>query len=378
MKPLKLLNLTLKTVLLVVLAFTFGAFMATAWGAPELAMPVGTAFASFTLIPKGDLKATLMTITATDVVTEWGALYRNQGQKPTDIIAKLRMKAETEAIFKRRVTTQTILEKVSSEYSRVLQRFQKGFTPIGGVTFKPQKIQLYRLKIDSLETPDDLYETWLGFLTDNNLDRTQWPFAKWHGMQLMEQAIADFEKFEIWGGVPGIITPGTATVAGTNILGIRKQLNDNHAAGKTLTLTMGAVPTDPLLFVKYMEDMTKLGQSANESLFEEIDQWNMSKALMRKFKEGMRIKYNMNYAQTDLVTVVDTDVKIVGLNSHATSTKIWATPAWNRECGLKAPENQNVFEVEKVDRSIKFYTDFMKGVGFWIPEYIYQNDVDLV
>lgn len=378
MKSIKILNLTLKSIMLVALAFFIGSFGAVAVGAPLAANAVGTVFALATFIPKGDLKGSFLTITAADIVTEWGALFRDQGQTKNDIISILRTKSETEAIFKRRVTKNTVMEKASAEFARVLQRFQKGWTPIGGVTFLPEKINLYRLKIDAQETPDDLVETWLGFLTDGNLDRKEWPFSKWWVAELIKQANADFEKFEIFGGVPGTITPGTATAAGTNVLGIKKQLNDGHAAGSTRTLTMGAVPTDPVLFVKYIEDMNALAQSSNEELFQEIDQWNMSKALMRRFQTGMRTKYNMNYDQTPLLTVIDSDVKIVGLNSHSGSTKIWATPAWNRECGIKDPGNENIMRLENVDRTIKAYTDYHKGVGFWIDNYIYQNDVELV
>lgn len=378
MKPLKLINLSFKTILLMVLAFFLGSFVAVAADVPQASNALGFVFVAFTLIPKGEFKGVLNTITAADVVTEWGALYRNQGQTTSDVMVKLRVKSETEALFRRRITNNTILEKVSADFARVLQRFQKAFTPIGGVTFEPQKINLYRLKIDAQETPDDLVETWLGFLTDNNLDRKTWPFSRWYAMQLIEQANEDFEKFEVFGGVPATITPGTATPAGGSLLGIKKQLNDNHAAGKTTTLSMGAVPTDPLLFVEYIEEMTKLAQAANETLFEEVDTWVMSKTLMRRFMTGMREKYNMNYNQTDIATVIDTSVKITGLNSHAGSNKIWATPAWNRECGIKSPANQNVFQVENVDRTVKYYTDYFKGVGFWIPEYILMNDVELV
>jgi hypothetical protein len=374
----KLFSLTFKTFVLLSLAFCLGAFVANAAGMPEIAPTAGCVTMAFCLIPNQLQIGTLASITATDIVTEWGALIRSNVATAQDLMVRLRQVSETEAIFKRRITDYTVLERANAQFTPVLQSFQKAFTPIGGVTFKPNKIPLQRLKIDAAEYPDTLVESWLTFLTDTNVDRKQWPFAKWYADQLILQSNEDFEKYEVFGGVPGTVTPGTATVPGTNILGIRKQLNDANAAGKTLTLTMGAVPTDPLLFVKYVEDMFKLAASTNEVLFQNIDQINMSKTLMRRFMDGMRLKYTMYYNQTDIVTLINTDIKIVGLNSHAGSNKIWATPAFNRECGIRGPQNESVMLVENVDRQVKWYTDFHKGVGFWIPEYIYQNDVDLV
>lgn len=376
--PLKLLSLSFKTFVLLTIAFCFGAFVAIAFGVPQIAPAVGLAVAGLCFIKNPRQAGTFATITASDIVTEWGAVIRSNKAAAIDLMTRLRVVSETEALFKRRITDLTVLEKANAQFARVLQRFQTAFTPIGGVTFKPNKIQLYRLKIDASEYPDSLVETWLTFLTDKKLDRKQWPFAKWYAGELLLQANEDFEKFEVFGGVPGTITPGTATAQGTNLLGIKKQLNDAHAAGKTLTLSMGAVPTDPLLFVAYMEDMSKLAATTNEALYQNIDQFVMSKQLKRRFMEGMRKKYNMNYNQTDLVTIIDTNVSVTGVNSHAGSTKIWATPAFNRECGIKSPENENVMQVENIDRQVKFYTDYFKGVGFWLPEYIYQNDVELV
>lgn len=373
----KIFSLMLKTFVLLALAFCLGAFIAIACKAPQFAVYSGLAVMSLCLIRNKLNAGSLAFITATDIVTEWGAVIRSNSATAADLMTRLRVVSETEALFKRRITDLTVLEKANAQFARVLQRFQTTFTPIGGVTFKPNKINLYRLKIDASEYPDILVESWLTFLTDNKLDRKQWPFAKWYAAELLLQANEDFEKFEVFGGVPGTITAGTATAAGTNLLGIRKQLNDAHAAGKTLTLSMGAVPTDPLLFVKYIEDMSKLAASANEALYQNIDQWVMSKTLMRRFMEGMRLKYTMYYNQADIVTIIDTNIKITGVNSHAGSTKIWATPAFNRECGIKGPENENVMQIENVDRQVKFYTDYFKGVGFWLPECIYQNDVEL-
>jgi hypothetical protein len=55
---------------------------------------------------------------------------------------------------------------ILASLDRVVQPFQKAFTPIGTFKFKPNEFSLYKLKIDMQEYPDDLEATYLGFLAD--------------------------------------------------------------------------------------------------------------------------------------------------------------------------------------------------------------------
>ena len=379
MKNPSLLLLSLKTVTMLLLGFFLGAFGAISVGYSQYALWSGLAVLALSFIPQGkSLKGSLYLITATDVVTEWGAIFRPQGQGVKDILLKLMQRSVTAAYFPTRVTDATVMEKVTAEFARELQRFQKDFTPIGGVTFKPVKIPLYKLKIDLKETPDDLEETWLGFLADSGLDRTKWPFIKWYLTNALIQADKDLETTEIYNGVPGTITAGTATAAGTSIKGIKKQINEANTAGKLLKITMGVVPTDPLEYVEYIEEMIK---QVPRILRNELDYVFVQEDGHDLFRDGMRLKYNANYesvAENKITKLRNDNIQLVGLPSMAGSDKVWTTPSWNRQGGFKKPGNQQVFEVEKVDRTVKAYTDYYKGYGFWIPEYLVSNDVELV
>jgi len=370
--------LILKAIAYMAMSFFIGALLAVALGAVHEAPIVGLLFALLCLIPQGkNLKGSFLSIVAADVVTEFGLLFREQGQGFNDIVLKLQQKSVTAGYFPTRLTNNTKLEKVSAEFARVLQRFQKGYTPIGSTTFEPMTIQLYKLKIDLAETPDDLEESWLGFMADQNLDRRQWPFIKWYLMNALIQADKDLELNEIYAGVPGSITPGTATAAGTSLLGIRKQINDLDADSKLLKIVLGAVPTDPSDFVDYVEAMF---EATPVLLRNEIDFIFMSQDLRNRFRDGMRVKFNTYYNQVDdksITTLRNYPVQIIGLPSMAGATKIWYTPPWNRQMGFKKPGNEKIFQVENVDRLVKAYTDYFKGFGFWIGEYVVSNDVEL-
>lgn len=310
------------------------------------------------------------------IVSEWGALYRNQGQGTQDLMNKLLMKSETEALFPLRITQQTIMEKSVAEFSRVLQRFQKQFTPTGTPTFTPTKIPLYKLKIDVQEFPDDLEESWLGFLASEDIDRKQWPFVKWWFTQILAKAVEDMEKDEVFWGVPAAVTPGTPNAARTNLLGIRKIINDAIAASKITPIAMGAVPTtNAVNFVTYMETMYK---AIDPLLKPELDFFVMSRELADLYAEGYDTKYNTNYAREgNLLKIKNSSMGIKGVLSHTGSTKIWATPSWNRQRGIKKPSNESIMRLENIDRLVKAYTDFYKGFGFWIPQYVVTNDVEL-
>lgn len=378
----KLISLFLKTVLLVALSFFIGAFSAQALGFADFAIIAGTATAVLAFVPKG-LPQGVYTISIPDIITEWKAVYRAEGQGVKDLLIKLTQKSVTAGYFPTRITDKTVLEKATVEFQRVLQRFQKDFTPIGGTTFKPTKIPLYKLKIDLQETPDDLEESWLGFLGDNSLSRKEWPFVRWYLTNALIQADRDLEMEEIYKGVPGTITTGTANAAGTSLLGIKKQINDFNTAGKLLKISMGAVPstaTDAgkIELVDYIEDMIK---QTPRLLRNEIDNVFLQEDLHDDFRDGMRLKYNVNYMSVDdskITKLRNDNIQVVGLPSMVGSNKIWFTPMWNRQAGFKKPGNEKVFELENVDRKVKAYTDYYKGFGFWIPEYVVSNDVELV
>jgi len=377
-----ILSLSLKTICLVAMSFLFGAFAASALGVPDYAIAVGSGVAALNFVPV-KMPVGVYTILASNVIAEWGAVYRAEGQGIKDILTKLMQRSVTAGYFPSRITEKTVLEKVTAEFARVLQRFQKGYTPIGSTTFEPVKIPLYKLKIDLQETPDDLEESWLGFLADSGLNRKDWPFIKWYLTNALIQADKDLELNEIYYGVPGAITPGTATAAGTSLKGIKKQINEANTAGTLLKVTLGAVPSTATdagkkELVEYVETMIK---STPRLLRNELDFVFLNEDLHDDFRDGMRLKYNTNYeavAESKITKLRNDNISVVGLPSMAGSSKIWTTPQWNRQAGFKKPGNDKIFQVENVDRTVKAYTDYYKGFGFWILQYLVSNDVELI
>jgi hypothetical protein len=373
----KHLHFTLKTVCILMLAFFFGSFVASAAGFEEIAPTIGLSAVALAFVPKGLGRAQLNAIVIADIIAEFGAYYRPGGQGMKNLIKKFLQKSITEGYFPRRITEATIMEQALVSFQRVLQRFQKQWSPTGGATFTPTKIPLFGLKIDEEFYPDEIEESWLGFLADNNLDRKEWPIVRFMVEGALDKAQEDLEVFEIYKGVLGTITPGVANPAGTSMDGIRKQINSFITAGDIVPVTLGAIPTDAADFVSYVEELIN---STPRLLRNNLDYVFMNEDNADLFRDGMTAKYNVNYLAIEdaqLTKMRHNNIRVVGLPSMAGDDKVWATPKFNRQGGIKKPGNENIMRVENVDRLVKIYTDYYKGFGFWNPEWVVTNDLEL-
>lgn len=311
------------------------------------------------------------------VTSEFGAKYIDGGQGVKDMIAFLHQPSVTEQYFPVFPTVNTEIQKVSVEHARVLQRYQKAFTTVGGMTFKPRTIPLYDLKIDSSITPRDLQNEWVGFLASEGIDPTVMPITRYYQEYLINQATSDYELLEVWAGVRGTVTPGTATAAGASVNGLRKLLNDGVTATTINEIASGAMPTDTVDCVDYFEAFADSVQSANRLIYNDIDFIFCSETVAKRFRRGNRDKYNLNYLQqSELSMINDTNIMVVGLPSMGSSTKIWCTPRFNRARYTKNESQSRLFDVQKNGREVQFLTDFWKGIGFWINEFVFVNDQD--
>jgi len=314
-----------------------------------------------------------MAITITDVVSEYGDYYLNHGQNQANLMQKLHRPSTTANFFRTIPTMDTVLRMGTSEMNRVLQPFQKNFTPIGTLTFKPNPILLFNLKVDKQEWPDDIVNSWLGFLEGEGINRAEWPLVRWMlEAHIIPQAIEDFELNEAFAGVYAAPTPLTAGAAGTAMDGIKQLFADNSS--KVNTIASGAVPTDPVDFVDYVDNLFFALIDKEER--KRIDYVFMNEDLHLRYRQGKRTAYNINYAQeADLDRLIDfPNAKVAGLPSMGTDDVIWATRAENRVRALKKAEFANFKVGEYAERLVSVFADFWTGFGFPRYESVYKTD----
>lgn len=321
-----------------------------------------------------------MAMTLSQIISDYGAYYLGDQSNMERLYKLAYRKSGTDALFNRVMTTDsTQVRSAKSSMSRSgAQSWQKAWTPVGDITFLPWKHDLFRVKINNEQTPDELYDSWLQFLTDiNDVDRLNWPFVRWwleeHVIPLWEQ---EKEESVIYKGIYAPPTPGTAGTLAGIMDGIGKKLVDQIAAGRTTAFVMGTVPAsnDEDLY-DYIYDMVKqIDTKYRRNNMEVV----MATELADRFKEGKRLKFNLQYQQaSDLETLYHLpNVKIVGVDSMTTNSRMFITPAENRvrfvNPGARA---SNMFDVDKVDFvKVRAFTDWHETYGFHIPELVFCND----
>jgi hypothetical protein len=330
-----------------------------------------------------------MAIIVTDIITEYGAYYIANRANRERLKGAMLNGGQTLNTLRLVRTESTKYEGAINEINRVLQPFQKTWSPTGDVTFKPAPIDLFKVKVDMQFYPDDIESNWLGFLAGNNLDRKTWPLVRF----LMEQNDSvmgsigvlaahnrDLEENEIFAGsflAPP--TPGTAGIAGTAMNGLKKVTNDWITASRITPINSGAWDTStPTAFVNAIEAWVRQIPARFRKVAMTL---RFNESYEALYRTGMLAKYNINYAQVPdniLATVREhPNIKIVGLPSFGTSQKVICTPDGNAVYAIKRPETMGQFRIENVDRLVKVYTDYYIGVGYLVPELVFTNDRDL-
>ena len=320
-----------------------------------------------------------MALQIADVVAQFGAYYLNQGQNLERLYTLLRSATVTESMFTPITTDDTIWRAAKALFSRVVQPFQKDFTPLAGVQFVPVEIKQFKIKVDAKEYPDELEASWLGFMEGLNadVDRKTWPFVRWYvEVYLIPQIKQDIEFNEIYQGVYVAPTAGTPGAAGTALDGIKKTINGHVTAGRITPIVTGALQVnDPEAMVDQFEAFA-------DGIHK--DYWNIpmilgtSESAARAFLRGQERKYGKNTGGGELgLRINNTNITVKGLPSHRNTQKIWCTPQGNAIMLRKRIQNQSKVQVESVDRMLKMFTDFSMGIGYIIPEVVFTNDQDL-
>lgn len=319
------------------------------------------------------------------VVAQFGAYYIANPNNMSRLRAILYQPSVTSKFFAERADDDTVYRSTLSKLNRIVQPFQKAFTPIGDIVFTPNQFPKFKIKVDMEETPDDLEATYLGFLAAlPELERANWPFIRWLvEVHVIAKIQEDLELNEYFSGVYAAPTAGTAGASGTAMNGLKKVIHDYNAAGRTNlgngAIATGAFDADPVVFVTQVESFV----DAIPKIYRpKLDFVFMTVENAIKFKRGMRKKYNTYYSQTtDLTKLEDYEnISVVGLPSMsaAASNLIWTTQPDNRIRATKKATLANTMKIESVKRVVDLLTDWWEALNFEVPEFIFHNDQGLV
>lgn len=361
-----------------------GGLMGLAFGVSPLLM--GGLFAALGILMgatgmsfSGTLLASAIDID--DLVTEYGAFYKNDPDRRAKLKSKLyNTTGKFDSLFMEVPTDSTREEWGYSEHTEVLQPYQEGWTSKGDHTILPNPYKLFWAKYDLDYFPDQLVNSWAGFLRANNLSVDECPFVQYVIEEhIIPRGHQDWNDKVAFLGAYSAPTAGTPGAAGTTADGVRKLIRDHNTAGTITPISMGAPPTDPVLFCKYMEEMTALIPEQYRTMGMV---WRMRDTLRLRYLEGFEELHTKFYAKGD-VNVENMPIyqyphiTVQGFENMGTSNMIFASPKSNSWKLMKGSAKKEILKVETLKRQLFLFTDFHAGYWFEDPRMVFVNDQDL-
>ena len=312
-----------------------------------------------------------MSITTAAVLSEYGAFYQDAGQNKQRILKLLTTPREITSFATPIKTDDTIFRLANASFNSLVQPFQKAFTQKGGVEIKPNEIRLFRMKLDDEFMPDDLYATWLGFLTAKNVDRKSWPFVQWlievYYANIIDQ---DMELNEYYKGVYSAPAAGVAGANGTGMNGLKKQLHDGVVAGEINSINVSPLDKDTIFdqVEAFTDQIAEVYQGIQMNVF-------MSRYWYKKYMQDKRAQHFYLKTSADQIDAgIDfTPLSVKPLASMTGTNDIWCTPESNFLYLSNATLTKNQYKIEEVKRSVAIMADWSEGLGFGVNKAVWTN-----
>jgi hypothetical protein len=309
-----------------------------------------------------------MAIIVSDIVREYGAYYSNSGQNMARLRRLLLFGRTTTQIAREIKTDNTIYQLAESNISSLVQPFQKTWTPKGDVTFKPNPIKLYKMKVDMEIYPDDIEDNWLGFLASENQSRKEWPLIRYIMEEhLIKKIEEDLELRLYYKGVYQDPIAGTAGDTGTSMNGLKYLLENNSGINR---LDMDALEAS--IIYDQLED-------AYEQIVEEYQHTPMLICVAPKWQRAfLKDKRSQGFFyHTDPKQIDDSldfsPAKVKALPSMIGTDDLFITPDQNLLHLTKKGKNATNFKVEEARRCVSILTDWWEGFGFGLNEVVWTN-----
>jgi hypothetical protein len=308
------------------------------------------------------------TISLSELKLEFGTYI---GTKQTDILKLLTQPTESEKFMTTIPTTDLEYRAAKAVIDDLVQGFQKAWTPKGTPTFTPIAIPQRRHKVDLAFYPDEVFDSWLGFLADESKSRAEWPITRYIIEQLLIPKVNDNRELKLIGkGDYAAVTPDSAQATGLSMDGFCTILKDLKVAGTSNVnfLTLTGDMTDEGIFDLIEEFASKVNetyQSIEMRVFVSRS-WYAKYHRRRRDLHGMDTNYN---GSKDIIE--GTNMILTPLPSMTGENIIFATPKENFIRVINRNVGASNLQVESVDRQIKVFADWHESVGFGIEEAIF-------
>ena len=312
-----------------------------------------------------------MSITTAAIIAEYGAYYQDAGQNKKRILTMLSQGRQITGLATPIKTDDTIFRLANATFRSLVQPFQKTFTQKGGVEIVPNEIRQFRFKIDDEFMPDELYATWLGFLTAKQVDRKEWPFVKWLiEVYYNRQIDQDMELNEYYKGVYAAPVAGVTGADGTGMNGLKKLIQEGVDAGTINPVNIGPLTTESIF--DQVEEFTDKIAEVYQGIPMDIC---MSQHWAKKYLQDKRAQ-GFYQRKSDKEVNLDVDFTpqtVKGLACMVGTNDIFCTPSENFLHISPATITKNTFKLEESKRSVAVLGDWSEGLGFGINQAVWTN-----
>lgn len=260
----------------------------------------------------------------------------------------------------------------NSNSTELLQPFQCQWTPKGEISFSGFVNKVRQIKMDyNLGCIDELFQSYIGFLAEEGVDRKQWNFVKFIIQEEMLPKIREEIDEMSWKGVYAAPTPGTPGASLDSTDGVGTIIVNEITATNIVPIPTGAITASNILdAVETFVDTLPLNyRNIKEPIF-------MSSTNARRYWRDYRANFgsNNNYSGKDNLKVDATSKDIIGIDAMEGSDRFLHTTSKNLIKMYDKIILPNGFEVQKDKREINILTDFKRGYGFKRLDEVFVND----
>lgn len=314
------------------------------------------------------------TIDVDDLKTEFGTYLSQHGDGQKEVIRKLTQPTESMKYMTTKVAI-TEWRATDALITSVVQQFSAKWTPLGASKFTPITIKNRRHKINVPITPDEINDSWLSHLYDEQLTPEQMPITKYIINQLILPKVEEDRELKLiangvfteFGAPPATGDAGQTT--GLSMDGFITQLvslyedKDNNNIN---FIALGPVNSSNIVdkVEEFVDNITPLYRRKPMNVF-------TSDTRYKTYKRGYRDLFPTTKNE-DNSDKIDYSVQtLTPLPSMAEFNHFFTTPKENFIRLVHKNQGASRIFMQGVDYDVKVFAEWWEACGFAIEEAVF-------
>jgi uncharacterized protein YciU (UPF0263 family) len=303
------------------------------------------------------------TMTVTDLKSAFGTYVSKNDKKIFHLLTQPTVSQKYMSTIASAVTE---YRSAKATIGNVVQGFTTTYNDKGAMEFTPRTIKNYRHKINVSITPDEVYESWVGWLVDNDKQPKDRDIIDYAIKELIMPKVLDDRENLLIG--KGDYDSGNLDVAGKSMNGFVTILEDAKTAG---TSNINFISLDDITSTNvvtqieaFADEIDLLYQSIKMNVF-------VDPSIYKMYKRRYRDLYgdHVNFDDNNLIDY--SNLNLVPLPSMSGTGVMFATPKENFIRLINRNEGATNFWTEQDGYTVKVYADWWEGVGFGIDEAVF-------